>query len=246
MKRVGTKEIPDNTNSDYGNWIDSINKEFGLNREPYCAMGVSVSSKNVTYPKLWSALALNLKKYNSHNIKEVVNKVYIPKQGDLIVFNYGNGKGHVDIVIAYDSINKTFLLVGANRSNAVRTLKIGLNELILRKARYVVNVIPIYPKEVKKLSYRFDTSNIHVTWYGNQFHSKRTANGEKYDTTKYTAAHKTLKFGTLVKVIYKNKSVIVRINDRCLRKNTLDVTPIAIRKLGISSAKCLMVIRYEK
>lgn len=243
IQRIGTKEIPDKSNSDKKGYIDSINKEFGLYKNPYCAMAVSNVSKNITYPKLWSARALDLAKYNKHSIKDVLFDIYRPKAGDLIVYDYGNGKGHVDIVISYDSNFKIFHLVGANRSDAIRELKITINEMILRKAKYIVNVIPIVKKDIK--IFRYDTTNVHVTFYGGKFHNQKTANGEYYDTTKFTAAHKTLKFGTIVKVINprNNKSVFVRINDRCLKKNILDMTPVSIRELGISSQKCLMVVR---
>jgi len=55
-----------------------------------------------------------------------------------------------------------------------------------------------------------------ASWYGPKFHGKLTANGEIYDQMALTAAHKTLKFGTLLKVTNpKNgRAVIVRINDR--------------------------------
>lgn len=55
-----------------------------------------------------------------------------------------------------------------------------------------------------------------ASWYGPNFHGKKTANGEVYDMNKLTAAHRTLPFNSLVKVVNtKNgKSVTVRINDR--------------------------------
>lgn len=55
-----------------------------------------------------------------------------------------------------------------------------------------------------------------ASWYGPGFHGRLTANGERYDMYAKTAAHKTLKFGTKVKVTNQNngKSVVVRINDR--------------------------------
>lgn len=55
-----------------------------------------------------------------------------------------------------------------------------------------------------------------ASWYGDPFHKKKTANGEVYDMHAMTAAHKTLPFGTMVKVtnVENNKSTIVRINDR--------------------------------
>jgi len=55
-----------------------------------------------------------------------------------------------------------------------------------------------------------------ATWYGGAFAGKKTANGERFDPTKYTAAHRTLKFGTWVEVrrIDTGRTVRVRINDR--------------------------------
>jgi len=55
-----------------------------------------------------------------------------------------------------------------------------------------------------------------ASWYGPNFNGKQTANGEIYDMNKLTAAHRTLPFNSVVKVVNKsnNKSVIVRINDR--------------------------------
>ena len=55
-----------------------------------------------------------------------------------------------------------------------------------------------------------------ASWYGGKFHGRKTANGEVYDMHEKTAAHKTLPFGTHVKVVNlsNGKEVLVRINDR--------------------------------
>ncbi len=55
-----------------------------------------------------------------------------------------------------------------------------------------------------------------ASWYGPDFHGKTTANGEIFNTNNFTAAHRTLPFGTIVKItsLTNNKSTIVRINDR--------------------------------
>ncbi len=55
-----------------------------------------------------------------------------------------------------------------------------------------------------------------ASWYGGKFHGRKTANGEVYDMYEKTAAHKTLPFGTHVKVVNlsNGKEVLVRINDR--------------------------------
>lgn len=55
-----------------------------------------------------------------------------------------------------------------------------------------------------------------ASWYGPNFHAKKTSNGEVYNMYALTAAHKTLPMNTIVKVINleNNKSIIVRVNDR--------------------------------
>ena len=55
-----------------------------------------------------------------------------------------------------------------------------------------------------------------ASWYGKQFHNRKTASGEKYDMYKLTAAHKKLPFGTIVRVTNTKtgETVLLRITDR--------------------------------
>jgi rare lipoprotein A len=66
----------------------------------------------------------------------------------------------------------------------------------------------------------------------------RTANGERAIPTGLTAAHRSLPFGTLVKVTHarNGRSVVVRVNDRgpFIRGRVIDITPAAARVLGFS------------
>jgi rare lipoprotein A len=76
-----------------------------------------------------------------------------------------------------------------------------------------------------------------ASYYGGKFHGRKTASGEIFDTKKMTAAHRTLKFGTMVKVTHlkTNKSVIVRINDRgpFAHSRIIDVSQAAAQELGM-------------
>jgi rare lipoprotein A len=82
-----------------------------------------------------------------------------------------------------------------------------------------------------------DRGTIKASWYGPRFHGKLTSNGEVYDQMALTAAHKSLSFGTLLKITNpKNgKSVIVRINDRgpYIEGRELDLSKGAAIELGI-------------
>lgn len=55
-----------------------------------------------------------------------------------------------------------------------------------------------------------------ASWYGAHHHGKKTASGERFNQNALTAAHRSLPFGTKVKVTntLNNKSVTVRVNDR--------------------------------
>ena len=78
------------------------------------------------------------------------------------------------------------------------------------------------------------------SYYGRGFYHRRTASGERFDPDQLTAAHRTLPFGTRVRVtnLANGKRVVVRINDRGPFKKgrVLDVTPAAARKLGFATS----------
>lgn len=80
----------------------------------------------------------------------------------------------------------------------------------------------------------------HASWYGAQFHGRRTASGEHYDKYALTAAHKTLPFGTIVRVrsLALGREVDVRINDRgpFSHGRVIDVSQAAAEALGLTSA----------
>lgn len=79
-----------------------------------------------------------------------------------------------------------------------------------------------------------------ASYYAKKFEGRKTANGEKFSNLKMTAAHKTLPFGTKVRVTnFKNgKSVIVTINDRLPKKSKriIDLSQSAAKELGFIKA----------
>ncbi len=82
-----------------------------------------------------------------------------------------------------------------------------------------------------------DKGSMKASWYGPGFHGQKTANGEVYDQNSFTAAHKSLKFGTLLKItnLKNSKSVVVRINDRgpYIHGRDLDLSKAAALELGM-------------
>ncbi len=77
-----------------------------------------------------------------------------------------------------------------------------------------------------------------ASWYGPGFHGRKTANGERFNTHALTAAHKTLPFGTQVRVTNERtgRSVVVRINDRgpFAHGRVIDLSKAAAQAVGIS------------
>ncbi len=76
-----------------------------------------------------------------------------------------------------------------------------------------------------------------ATWYGREFHRRRTSSGERFNMYGYTAAHRTLPFGTRVLVtnVATGKSVVVRVNDRGPRSRrwVIDLSYAAAKKIGM-------------
>jgi rare lipoprotein A len=76
-----------------------------------------------------------------------------------------------------------------------------------------------------------------ASWYGADFHGRRTSNGEVYDKEKLTCAHRTLAFGSYVRVrnLDNGSSVVVRVNDRgpFAKDRIIDLSEAAARIVGM-------------
>jgi rare lipoprotein A len=85
-----------------------------------------------------------------------------------------------------------------------------------------------------------------ASWYASSFQGRRTTSGERYNRYKYTCAHKTLPFGTRLRVtnVKNGKSVVVRVSDRgpFRHQRILDLSEIAARPLGITECGAATVV----
>lgn len=89
-----------------------------------------------------------------------------------------------------------------------------------------------------------------ISFYADKFHGRKTASGARFDKHAFTAAHRTLPFGTKVEVtnVETGASVVVEVNDRgpFSRNRILDLSPAAARKLGMigkGTIKAKVVVR---
>ena len=98
---------------------------------------------------------------------------------------------------------------------------------------YTINGKTYYPEQVSV----GDTQKGIASWYGPNFHGKKTSNGETYDMLAMTAAHKTYPMNTMVKVTNTNtgENAVVRINDRgpFVSGRIIDLSKTAAQKLGV-------------
>jgi rare lipoprotein A len=88
-----------------------------------------------------------------------------------------------------------------------------------------------------------------ASWYGPGFHGKRTASGERFDMNDLTAAHRTLPFGTRLRVrnMDNGLEVVVRINDRGprVRDRVIDLSKAAAEALELLQAGVAPVTLFE-
>lgn len=79
-----------------------------------------------------------------------------------------------------------------------------------------------------------------ASWYGSRFHGRRTASGERFNAWAYTAAHRSLPFGTKVRVtnLRNGRAVVVRINDRGPYSGgrVIDLSKAAAQAIGMLRA----------
>ena len=79
-----------------------------------------------------------------------------------------------------------------------------------------------------------------ASYYADKFHGRTTASGEVYNSNEFTAAHRSLPFGTIVEVenLQNERSVRVRINDRGPFKSgrVIDLSRAAAEEIGMVSA----------
>jgi len=130
--------------------------------------------------------------------------------------------------------------VGADQASAEPGFKIG--------KPYQIQGVWYYPAE----NYEYDETGI-ASWYGAQFHGRRTANGGTYDMNSLTAAHRTLPMPSFVRVtnLENGRSLILKVNDRgpFARGRIIDISRRGAQLLGfhkVGTARVRVQIMADK
>ena len=113
-------------------------------------------------------------------------------------------------------------------------MKAALSVVALAAVIVMVAAVFLWSQPVRAAS----CTTVKASYYCCQHHGRLTASGQRFNQNAMTAAHKTLPFGTKLRVSYNGRTVTVRVNDRgpYIRGRSLDLSLGAARKLGMVNA----------
>ena len=107
----------------------------------------------------------------------------------------------------------------------------------MNKRLCIIAVLVVFSFNFLVLADNIISADVFASYYGEPFHGRPTSSGEPFDMNAYTAAHRTLPFGTMVEVtnLANGKKVIVRINDRgpFVGNREIDLSRAAAEALGM-------------
>ncbi len=113
----------------------------------------------------------------------------------------------------------------------------------LKHIVFLIVVFIAFSGKAQKVVLKTDTGV--ASYYAVKFHGRKTASGEIFHKDSLTAAHKTLPFGTRVRVtnLKNNKSVIVKVNDRGMqgKKRIIDLSQAAAKELNMIGSGLIKV-----
>lgn len=113
----------------------------------------------------------------------------------------------------------------------------NIADIKLNIPKHAVDLGTFTPPREARPSVLRDLGTGVASYYGRRFHGRLTANGERFNMNAMTAAHKTLPFGTRVRVTNprNGRSVTVRINDRgpFIKGRTIDLSRGAAERIGM-------------
>ncbi len=175
------------------------------------------------------------------NLNEFIEKGENPEN---IIPTYHNGiaVGKINNKILFTADVKSAKSRGMSVSELVLIWTNNIREAlgvekIIRDFDLVSNYKSISPETHSQKYFNYAKTGI-ASWYGGFFHGRTAADGSIYNKREFTAAHKTLPFGSIVKVtnFKNNRSCIVKITDRgpFIEGRIIDLSERAAEEIGIS------------
>jgi rare lipoprotein A len=154
-----------------------------------------------------------------------------------------------NILIISFVILVTALVSFSNETKSGFVRKASLYDTVKKKdSLQILDSIKI-ADSLSNLKTKVYKKNVEASHYSDKLNGRRTASGQVFSNKKYTAAHKTLKFGTKVKVtnLANNKSVIVTINDRGphTRNREIDLAKRPFLDISHNNGRSLLRVSLE-
>lgn len=183
----------------------------------------------------------NIEHKKSKFIKQ--SKVLLALLFSIAFFGITNGqtsnKSKINTSKQKDSTTKSKSAISKNdRITVLDTIKkIDLKEGEIDSLLFLSGKLKLYKKEA------------HASYYADKFHGRKTASGKKYDKNKFSAAHKKLPFGTIIKVTNEanGKSVLVEVTDRgpFVRSRDIDLSRRAFMEITANKSSGKMNVTLE-
>jgi rare lipoprotein A len=125
----------------------------------------------------------------------------------------------------------------ANRKHAATSPRVAATGEIAPKNEHTIRTrtVKVTPEHIVQKTANYTAVGV-ASWYGEDFHGQRTANGERFDMNSFSAAHPSLPLPSNVRItnLGNQRSVVVRVNDRgpFVGGRVIDVSAKTAKELG--------------
>ncbi|WP_372756527.1 septal ring lytic transglycosylase RlpA family protein [Mariniflexile sp.] len=137
------------------------------------------------------------------------------------------------------------IIFSSFKSSNIRTEKKHISNVV-QKDSILKDSVSIDSSSIIYTTYK---DSVHASYYHDRFNGKKTASGEKFDNDLYTAAHKTFKFGTKLRITntVNNESVIVTVNDRgpFVKEREIDLSKKAFMEIAKYKLRGYLIVNIE-
>jgi rare lipoprotein A len=170
------------------------------------------------------------------------SKIYKHQKSSLII---GSKKSILlFLCVAFVALASSQNLITDKQKKVVPKDTIKNNKMLLPQQELTIDSL-----FVVNGNFKFYKKGARASYYADKFHGRKTASGKKYNKTQYTAAHKKLPFGTMVKVTNEvnGKSVTVEITDRgpFVRAREIDLSKRAFMDIATNKSSGSMRVTIE-
>jgi rare lipoprotein A len=141
------------------------------------------------------------------------------------------------------------IITAANAQKKAAPLKPTIIKTVVVKDSLKINIVQDSIQTDTIIDWKMFKQTARASYYANQFHGRKMANGKRFDMNKLSVAHKKLPFGTILKVtnIVNQKFVIVEVTDRgpFVKSREIDLSKKAFLDIANDKGSGLMTVKIE-